>query len=1251
MKGRLMGHTVGRVVFLAVGAALLLGGGCKDRTAPGNPTGFAATAGEARVDLAWTNPADGDLQSVRVRRATTGYPAGPEEGDLVYEGLDGAAADTGLANGALYYYAAFAVDHTGNWSSGVQASATPAAVLTGDFTALGDAVRTAGVFDADQQQRLLQLLDDANALADGGDACGAGDKLAEFGGVVQELRSGAAAPVCEQLFNEGRMLRRAVALGSPAKDDCPGFARVDLPVSLETDPAATDPAGVSLKAAFGEPLLATARVGEFAFTKSALPGLPPLSGAPGRPLVPGATALIAVPEGAEVTVAWETEPAETIKMNLWPGQPETMDALDFYATPPFTLDAAAYDSPDPYPAEVVSVRDAGRVKGLRVFQMEVAGGQYAPASETLELFAAVNVRLEFTGGSGQFGIRDLADLLEAQEDPVLGGLANWGVVEGGLQHLPIVAGIQGEELMILAPPELREAADRLAEHKNGIGVVTRVFAAGDGAGPGPDTPAEIDELIEAEYGSAAPRPGYVLLFGDAEYLPPAYYAPWQDTESIGSPTIGTDWIYAVVGQDPASALLPDLAVGRLPLDTPEEADRMVDRIIAYETAPPDSADYYSRASIASQFQCCNKETTTAGVDQRTFIWVSERIRNVMNGRGKTVDRFYTKTVDAEYTLSAAPKYYFNGDSLPDDLRSGFSWNAGTMDVVNAFNAGRFMVIHRDHGSPGAWEHPWFRWSNVYGDDPGDSDPKTANAPLFPVVFSVNCASSMFDDETSGGHFGIPADFDLLMERLLRDDDGGAIAVFGDVRNSPSNANSVLLLGFLDAVWPELVPSFVNLKPSPRMGDMLRHGKAYLASMQGKMDYVGANEVRDEALMWHLFGDPTLPLWTENPHTRALPQPTAMAWTGLDTVRVVLPANGVTVTVTQENAFGNLGAHGRGVTANGVVDITLNGLPDRGRNASVHFRRNNSIPLTFPLTEIVPPGPVTGFTAVPYKDIIMLGWTNPGGDFSYVRIMRRNDRFPASPSDGTMVVNGNGTSHYDGVFPASTPCYYTAFTFDGNGNHDAGTQAFASTWSDITAPPNATGLTAVPGDGAVLVFWTNPESSDFAGVVVVRKEGSAPFSNTDGAAAYQGTGTSFLDTGLVNGTTYYYRAFTYDLMPNYASGTGAVSATPADTGDTTPPGDVSGFDAVLAGAAAPYVQLSWTNPVDADFAGVVIRRSTSGYPATPTDGDAVYNGADSPRNDPNPLTPGNTYYYTCFAYDTSQNHSAGVTADVPYPAVK
>ena len=363
------------------------------------------------------------------------------------------------------------------------------------------------------------------------------------------------------------MLRRALALGSPAKDDCPGFARVDLPVSLETDPAATDTAGASLKAAFGEPLLATSRIGEFAFTKSALPGQPPLSGAPGLPLVPGTTALIAVPEGAEVTAAWETVPAETIQMNLWPGQPETVDAVDFYATPPFTLDAAAYESPDPYPAEVVSVRDAGRVKGLRVFQVEVAGGQYVPASESLALFASVNVHLGFTGGSGQFGIRDLADLLDAQEDPILGSLANWGVVEGGLQHLPIVAGIQGEELMILAPPDLREAADRLAEHKNGIGVVTRVFEVGDGAGPAPDTAAEIDELIEAEYASAAPRPGYVLLFGDAEFIPPAYYAPWQDVESIGSPTIGTDWIYAVADRDPATALLPDLAVGRLPLDT------------------------------------------------------------------------------------------------------------------------------------------------------------------------------------------------------------------------------------------------------------------------------------------------------------------------------------------------------------------------------------------------------------------------------------------------------------------------------------------------------------------------------------------------------------------------------------------------------------------------------------------------------------------------------------------------------------
>ena len=42
-----MGHTGGRVVFAAVTAALLLGGGCKGRTAPGNAKGFAATAGGA----------------------------------------------------------------------------------------------------------------------------------------------------------------------------------------------------------------------------------------------------------------------------------------------------------------------------------------------------------------------------------------------------------------------------------------------------------------------------------------------------------------------------------------------------------------------------------------------------------------------------------------------------------------------------------------------------------------------------------------------------------------------------------------------------------------------------------------------------------------------------------------------------------------------------------------------------------------------------------------------------------------------------------------------------------------------------------------------------------------------------------------------------------------------------------------------------------------------------------------------------
>jgi hypothetical protein len=96
-----------------------------DAVPPGNVTGFAATAADLANNLFWTNPSDPDLTGVKIMFKTTGYPTGPTDGTLAYDGPGTSATHTGLTNGTTYYYKAFAHDGSPNYAPGVQGSATP----------------------------------------------------------------------------------------------------------------------------------------------------------------------------------------------------------------------------------------------------------------------------------------------------------------------------------------------------------------------------------------------------------------------------------------------------------------------------------------------------------------------------------------------------------------------------------------------------------------------------------------------------------------------------------------------------------------------------------------------------------------------------------------------------------------------------------------------------------------------------------------------------------------------------------------------------------------------------------------------------------------------------------------------------------------------------------------------------------------------------------------------------------------------
>jgi hypothetical protein len=98
-------------------------------TALDKPTNFAVQAGDAKVDLAWTNPSSPSFSKVNIYRTTTSG----ELGTRLQSTSGQSYTDSGLTNGTVYFYTLRAADAAGNESlSTDQLSAKPASAKLTD---------------------------------------------------------------------------------------------------------------------------------------------------------------------------------------------------------------------------------------------------------------------------------------------------------------------------------------------------------------------------------------------------------------------------------------------------------------------------------------------------------------------------------------------------------------------------------------------------------------------------------------------------------------------------------------------------------------------------------------------------------------------------------------------------------------------------------------------------------------------------------------------------------------------------------------------------------------------------------------------------------------------------------------------------------------------------------------------------------------------------------------------------------------
>jgi fibronectin type 3 domain-containing protein len=257
-----------------------------------------------------------------------------------------------------------------------------------------------------------------------------------------------------------------------------------------------------------------------------------------------------------------------------------------------------------------------------------------------------------------------------------------------------------------------------------------------------------------------------------------------------------------------------------------------------------------------------------------------------------------------------------------------------------------------------------------------------------------------------------------------------------------------------------------------------------------------------------------------------------------------------------------------------------------------------------------PAVPTGLAATAGNAQVSLAWTaSPGATSYYVK--------RATVSGGPYAQVGTPTtaSYVDTGLTNGTKCYYVVSAYNSAGESANSNEVSATPMAPVTAPATPTGLAATAGNAQVSLTWN---ASTGATSYHVKRSTTTGGPYTQVAAP---SAASDVDTGLTNGTKYYYVVSAYNSAGESANSSEA-NATP--TAPVTAPATPTGLAATAGNA---QVSLAWTASAGATSYHVK-RSTTTGGPYTQVGAPSAANYTDTG------LTNGTTYYYVVSALNSA-----------------